>query len=107
MLNWLNLTDINQLNDLVESSVNQKVIIFKHSTRCSISIMVKDRFERNWPIELADQNVYYLDLLKFRDVSNAIANDLDVAHQSPQLLVIENKICTYFANHNEISSKEL
>ena len=107
MLNWVNLTDINQLNDLVESSVNQKVIIFKHSTRCSISTMVKDRFERNWPSELTDQNVYYLDLLMYRDVSNAISNTLDVEHQSPQLLIIENKNCTYFANHNAISVNEL
>ena len=64
MLSWLNLTEINQLDDLFEKSVNQKVIIFKHSTRCSISIMVKDRLERNWPKDLENQKIYYLDLLK-------------------------------------------
>lgn len=105
MLNWLNLTDINQLDDLIESSVNQKVIIFKHSTRCSISNMVKDRFERNWPKDLLEQDVYYLDLLSFRDVSNAIAEKLDVEHQSPQVLIIENKACIYSANHNFISAE--
>ena len=104
MLNWLNLTDINQLDDLIESSVNQKVIIFKHSTRCSISNMVKDRLERNWPNDLLEQDVYYLDLLSFREVSNAIAEKLDVEHQSPQVLIIENKACIYFANHNFVSA---
>ena len=107
MLNWLNLTDTNQLNDLIESSVNQKIIIFKHSTRCNISIMLKERLERNWHIALSDQVVYYLDLLNFREVSNAIETILGIEHQSPQLLIIENRKCTYFANHNAISATEV
>ena len=107
MLNWLSLTDINQLDDLIESSVNQKVIIFKHSTRCSISCMVKDRLERNWPKDLEKQDIYYLDLLNFREVSNAIANKLDVEHQSPQVLIIDNKDCIYSASHNFISAETI
>ena len=107
MLNWLNLTEINQLDDLLENSVNQKVIIFKHSTRCSISNMVKDRFERTWPKDLLEQDVYYLDLLSFRDVSNAIASKTGIEHQSPQLLIIDNSVCTYSANHNNISAEAL
>jgi bacillithiol system protein YtxJ len=104
MLHWLNLTEINQLDDLLESSVNQKVIIFKHSTRCSVSSMVKDRLERNWSTDLEHQNVYYLDLLSHRDISNAIADKTGIEHQSPQLLIIENHVCVFSANHNFISA---
>ena len=104
MLNWLNLTDINQLDDLFEKSVNQKVIIFKHSTRCSISTMVKDRLERNWPDDLENQKIYYLDLLNHREISNAIADKTGVEHQSPQVVIIENGICIFSANHNFISA---
>jgi bacillithiol system protein YtxJ len=104
MLNWLNLTEINQLDDLLENSVNQKVIIFKHSTRCSISVMVKDRLERNWSKDLENQEIYYLDLLNYRDVSNAIADKTGVEHQSPQVVIIENGICIFSANHNFISA---
>ena len=104
MLNWLSLTEINQLDDLFEKSVNQKVIIFKHSTRCSISTMIKDRLERNWPIDLENQKIYYLDLLNHRDISNAIADKTGIEHQSPQVVIIENGICIFYANHNFINA---
>ncbi len=69
--------------------------------------MVKDRFERNWPYDLIKQDVYYLDLLKFREVSNAIEDKLDVGHQSPQVLIIDNKACIYSANHNFINAETI
>ena len=107
MLDWDSLTELKQLDDLIESSANQKVIIFKHSTRCSISIMVKDRLERKWPDELKNFKVYYLDLLNYRNISNAIAEKTQIEHQSPQLLILDNRQCVYSASHNEINSLEI
>ena len=69
--------------------------------------MVKDRLERNWSKDLENQEIYYLDLLTHRDVSNAIASKTGIEHQSPQLLIIDNSVCTYSANHNNISAEAL
>lgn len=103
MISWHDLTEINQLDNLIENSVNQPVILFKHSTRCPISSMAKNRLERNWPKgEIID--LYYLDLIRYREISNRIADVFQVEHQSPQILVIKNRKCAYDSSHSEIQA---
>ncbi len=106
-MNWKILDSVEQLNQIIASSEQQPFAIFKHSTRCNISSMAKNRIERNW--ELLPDNIvmYYLDLLTYRPISNAIESVLGIEHQSPQLLLIENGKCTYHASHTEISIAEL
>ena len=104
-MNWYQLTDIQQLEELKEASFLEPVLFFKHSTRCSISVMALNRFEREWD----DYNfkVYLLDLLSYREVSNAITDIFEVEHQSPQILLIKNGNCDFHQSHNAISTKNL
>lgn len=104
-MNWIDLKDVQQLKQINEQSAQHPVVIFKHSTRCSISNMAKSRLERE-PAP-ANTSFYYLDLLKHRDISNKIAEDYHVYHESPQVLVIKNGECTYDESHNGISMKEI
>ncbi len=99
-MNWIALTDEQQLETIKEESKSKPTVIFKHSTRCPISSMAKSRLER----EQAPENVnfYYLDLVSFRSVSNSIASTFGVVHESPQVLVIKNGVCTYNESHNGI-----
>lgn len=106
MLSWEKLTEIKELDDIVQMSNNQPVIIFKHSTRCSISAMAKDRLERQWTPEHSAP-VYYLDLIRYRPVSDKIAELFSVEHQSPQVLLIAKGKCTYNASHSMISASAL
>ncbi|RYY36524.1 MAG: bacillithiol system redox-active protein YtxJ [Sphingobacteriaceae bacterium] len=81
-------------------------IIFKHSTRCSISMMAKKRFELegdNLPDEIP---LYFLDLIRHRDISNKIAEDFKVYHESPQLLLIKGGECILDQSHGQISVEE-
>ena len=108
-MNWLTIESLTDLNKAVEDSYmeeNKGVLIFKHSTRCAISSTAKYRFESTWTI---DENfpAYYLDLIKFRDLSNQIANNLSVYHESPQVLVIKDGKCIYHASHLSISVKDI
>jgi bacillithiol system protein YtxJ len=106
-MNWIALTSESQLKDIIANS-EQPVMIFKHSTRCSISATALNRLERNWnDMEVAPLKAYYLDLLSYRPVSNQIANTLNVTHQSPQLLLIHQGKCVYNASHMDISYPEL
>lgn len=91
---------------LLESK-NQPIVIFKHSTRCSISKRVLANFEKEWNYPQNLANFYYLDLLSYRDVSNAIAERLGVVHQSPQLLLIDNSEVVLHASHADIDAEEL
>lgn len=103
-MNWHPLTSAEQLNTVIEESNNTPVVIFKHSTSCSISSTAKSRLERQWQGAGVDHvKAYYLDLLRYRPVSNEIAEVFHVQHQSPQLLLIQDGMCTYDASHLGIS----
>ena len=103
---WIQLTDLGQLNEIVDSSTDKVVVIFKHSTRCSISRMVLKQFENEF--DLQDKVVpYFLDLLEHRDISNEIATRFEVQHQSPQLIVIKDRKAVYNASHESIDAVKL
>ncbi len=104
---WIELTSSEQLKQAIESSVEHPVVLFKHSTRCSISSMAKSRFESNWNTELTNVSIYYLDLIELRNISNEIAELTGVEHQSPQAIVLRNKEVIYDASHSEISAKAI
>ncbi len=105
-INWIPLTDLGQLNEIIELSHQQPVAIFKHSTRCSISRMALKQFENEF--DLGDAVVpYFLDLLNHRDISQEIATRFDVYHQSPQLLLIKEGKSIYDASHSDIDALEL
>lgn len=104
-MKWLPLTSLEGLDSLVQQSFNEQVAIFKHSTRCSISRMIKDRIERGLPS--AHMPSFYLDLLEYRDISNAIATRFNVQHESPQLLILRNGVCTSHASHNAVQPEML
>ena len=103
-INWIALQDLGQLNEIIAVSNEKPVVIFKHSTRCSVSRMALKQFENEYDAADATEN-YFLDLITFRDVSNAIASRFNVFHQSPQLLLIKDGIAVYNASHSDIDAK--
>jgi bacillithiol system protein YtxJ len=104
-LNWIPLTDLGQLSD-IQSNSEKPVLLFKHSTTCSISRMALKNFENEF--DLQDKiDIYFLDLLNFRAISNEIATKFGVIHQSPQILVIKNGVSIYDASHDRINAQEL
>jgi bacillithiol system protein YtxJ len=104
-MNWQALIDIEQLESIKAASFTTPQVIFKHSTTCSISRMALDRFER----AAAPENVdfHYLDLLKYRPISAAIAEKFQVFHESPQVLLIKQGECIYDESHYGIMMDEL
>lgn len=97
---WLPLTEPEQLTDIVQESHEHPVLIFKHSTSCSISAAAKSKLERQWPeVDLANVKIYYLDLLRYRPISAEIASKFGVRHESPQLLLIQDGECRFDASH--------
>ncbi|BCY29470.1 bacillithiol system redox-active protein YtxJ [Flavobacterium okayamense] len=105
-VNWIPLTEFSQLDEIVENSNDKTIGIFKHSTRCSISRFTLKQFESEYNIE-NKVDLYFLDLLNHRDVSNEIANRFQVIHQSPQLIVIKNGVAVYDASHSDIEAEAL
>lgn len=105
-MEWKELTEQSQLEQLKTQSDEQPVLIFKHSTRCSISRFALKQFENEF--DLQDKIApYFLDLLNHRDISNEIALQFNVQHQSPQLLILKNRVVVYYTSHENIDATEL
>tara|TARA_Y100000739_G_C20234919_1_gene296144 strand:- start:115 stop:492 length:378 start_codon:yes stop_codon:yes gene_type:complete len=107
-MDWINLNKVEQLNEIDDKSLDKIQIIFKHSTRCSVSVFAKRILLKEYSEKIkANTDIYYLDLIEFREVSNAVAKHYNVVHESPQILVINNKNCTYNASHSDVSFKNI
>ena len=102
---WKNLTEEAQIQKIVELSHEKPQLIFKHSTRCSISIMAKSRMDSEWNLENVEP--WYLDLLSYRNVSNAVASQLGVNHESPQAILLKDGVVVFDCSHNAISIRRL
>jgi len=96
-----------QWQDLLDQSMNESVFLFKHSTRCGVSSMVLSRFEKQ--MRERNKNYYFLNILRNRDLSNWIADELNIRHESPQLIVLkEAKVIAYDSHYNLLDiSKEI
>jgi len=102
-LNWIALTETSQLDKLVAQSNSKHVLIFKHSTRCGTSSMALRSFERQFKLDETTIDIYFLDLLKYRSISNDVVEKFNVHHQSPQVLLIKNETVIYHNSHFSIS----
>ena len=103
---WLDLNNLGTLESIVADSHQKPVVIFKHSTRCSISKFALKNFEREYQSGI-EIDFYFLDLIAHRTVSNAIADKFEVMHQSPQILLIKNGVCVYHDSHQDIDFEKV
>lgn len=105
-MHWEQLNDVSQLDSIIMQSKEKPVVIFKHSTRYSISRMALRQFENEF--DLQDKvTPYYLDLIANREVSNGISQRFNVEHQSPQLLLIKDGVSVYDVSHEGIDADVL
>ena len=101
-MKWNVLSSPDQLDVIREESKSKPVLIFKHSSRCSVSQLTLDRLQRKWGAHAGDIKPYFLDLIAFRDISNRIADQFRVEHESPQVLLIRNGEVIYDRSHYDI-----
>jgi bacillithiol system protein YtxJ len=107
VLPWIALTDLEQLETIKEKSTAKIQVIFKHSTRCGISRMVMNQFVDTYDLDRGNLDLYYLDLLNYRDVSDEVGYTFQVMHESPQLLIIKNGVAVAHASHGSINEIDL
>jgi len=104
-MNWILLTNETQLQQIITHSASKPQVIFKHSSRCGISSMARNRLERKQ--QPVDIDFYFLDLLQYRQLSHKVADMFKVDHESPQVLLIKNGRCVYDESHSGISMDEI
>lgn len=102
-MEWITLRTEDQFENILEKSYTTPQVIYKHSNACGISSLARHRLEKNTPPPGVE--FYFLDILKFRLLSNLVASDLNVNHESPQVLLIKNAKCVYDESHMGITMK--
>ncbi len=106
-IQWEPLESIDQLENVIKNSILKPKVIFKHSTRCGISRMVLRQFENGFEKNDDEVTFYFLDLLNYKEVSAAVANRLNVVHQSPQVIILYNKEILHTESHQGIDIKKV
>ena len=106
-IEWRKVTDMGHVDEIIDLSYEKPVLIFKHSTRCSISRFALKRLENEYDFSTEVLQPYFLDLLAYRSISNEIAARFGIVHQSPQLLLIKEGRSVYDASHDAIDSNKL
>ena len=107
VLPWVHLTQLEQLEDIERKSITKTQVIFKYSTRCGISRIVRNQFEEDFDLPENLVDLYFLDLISYREVSNEVGYKFQVIHESPQLLVIKNGVAVTHASHGAINDLDI
>jgi len=104
-MKWIQLNSAEQIDQIINLSKERSQVIFKHSTRCSISSLAWNRIQKSDGQNNMD--FYFLDLISYRSLSNKIAEIFKVHHESPQVLVIKDGQCIFDESHLSISMDEI
>lgn len=107
VLPWIPLNELPQLDFIENKSTTKTQVVFKHSTRCGISRMVMKQFVDTYNFTEKDLDLYYLDLLNYRNVSNKVGYKFQIMHESPQLIIIKNGVVVAHASHGAINDLDL
>lgn len=102
MNTWSTITTAADVQQIIEASIQEPQIIFKDSTTCGISAHAKHRLEDGFAQIEGKAGFHYLDLLTYRSISNLIAQELGVIHQSPQIIVLKDRQVVYTSSHQAI-----
>lgn len=105
-IEWIPLTEMSTLDEIDQISQNRPVLIFKHSTRCAISSMVLNKFENSCGNQSGFE-MYFLDVIARRDISNEIEVKYGILHQSPQVILVWKGKAIYDESHTGISFVEV
>ncbi len=104
-MTWIPLLNELQLEEIKQNSTSKPQLIFKHSSRCSLSSMARNRLDKKEVPQGID--FYFLDIINHRSISNKVAQDFGVPHESPQVLLIKKGKCVYEESHSGIHMDEI
>ena len=107
ILPWIPLNDLQQLDHIQDNSKSKIQVIFKHSTRCGVSRMVLNQFVDAYNFSEVDLDLYFLDLINYRNLSNEIGYRFQILHESPQLLVIKYGVVVAHGSHGGVNQIDL
>jgi len=102
------LLTFDDLQDCLALSEQRPIFIFKHSTRCPISSMAFEEVEAYERVAEQDApEVFLIKVIETRPLSNAVAQKLDVEHQSPQIILVHDHVSLWSTSHYNITKEKM
>lgn len=101
------INSLEELNQVVESSRDKPVVIFKHRATSPESIEKKIELENTWNISRELVDLYIVDDLKDRDVSYQISSMAGIQHEFPQIVLFADGVTMYDESLDMISVKKI
>lgn len=102
------ITSIEEWNNVYENSASRPLVVFKHSTTCPVSANAYEEFNNYLDSKPREDVEYVLvKVIESRPVSNQIAEDTSVKHESPQIIYIDKKAKVWTASHWSITKAHI
>lgn len=107
MVEFKEITSSQEFGEILDESCQRKIILFKHSTTCPISERAWQEVQAFIKENTDDVLVVMIKVIESRPVSNQIANDLEVKHQSPQVLLLSNRKVLWHVSHQSVTRNKI
>lgn len=101
---WSTISEPSQLQTVLQQSEEKPQLIYKHSHRCSVCFVAKGNLEKAADEIREQADMHCLNVVKNREASDMIASDLDVRHESPQVIMLNNGEVIWHASHGSIDA---
>ena len=99
--NFFRIDDQATLENLISDSTQKPVIVFKHSTACSISSRAYREMEK------LEGQVNILEVQSAREVSRELANRTGIRHETPQVIVLRDGKAVWNASHFDVKAADV
>ncbi|MDZ7682292.1 MAG: bacillithiol system redox-active protein YtxJ [Fodinibius sp.] len=101
---WESISDTSQVDPVIEASKQKPQLIYKHSHRCSVCFVSKGNLEQASEDILAHAEMHFLNVVNSREASDYVASELDVRHESPQVILLDDAEVVWHASHGDIDT---
>ena len=107
-MDWKEITTIEEWNEVLHKSSERGQVLLKHSTTCPVSANALQEYEQYLKDKPNEQLDYVMvKVIESRPVSNKIAEDLDVKHESPQIICVKDKAKFWAASHWSVTKAHM
>ncbi len=98
---------VEELDRALAGSVERPLLLFKHSYACGTSAEALDELLAHVDGSRHDVRYAMVTVQTHRDVSNAVAAQLGIRHETPQALLIRSGRVVWSASHFRVTSNAI
>ena len=107
MAEFKEISSSQTLSEVLDESCQRKIVIFKHSTTCPVSARAWREVQNFISESTNEVLVTMIKVIESRPVSNQVAEELGIKHQSPQVLLVSDRQVLWNASHQSVTESNI